>query len=182
MAVRQPATKPPVQDSAVASLRRRFRQSTNRAAACFSRSSGNTLDYSPGHQRPPYQPTAKTGQGAGQEIVEDDAEAAGHVAIRPGDRPGFGNVEKAEQGKAQKIGQRVDGQGDKCQPLAGDFVDNYCRRVLDATAPDIDIRGPDSEGCNGDDSGEQTITAKGCRDEPGGRQSRQRSPRARRRA
>src|SRR3954452_2363286 len=103
MSVSAAAIIPPVQDSTVASLRRRVRQASRIAAARVWVSSS-------AKDQPPCEEDERqdaTGVDRGKDVVEHDAEPAADMAVGPARRPRLQDVGDAEEEEAERVGEGV---------------------------------------------------------------------------
>src|SRR5580693_1597800 len=90
IAVSAAATRPPVQDSAVARCQPRLRQSASTASASAKVSGSNTENSLADQQE-------QDSVERRHDIVEHDAEPTGDAALDRSRRPGLGDVEQPEQ-------------------------------------------------------------------------------------
>src|SRR5260370_11403247 len=128
MSVSAAATLPPVQDSAVASLRPLGRRAVSTWSA-IAASAGS--DKTEPHQQQKREP----GIERRDNIVEHDAEPAMDGAIGPACRKRLDDVGDAEQHEAGAIGEKIGGRDGEDEPMRGDPLDHDEAGGADAPRP-----------------------------------------------
>src|SRR4029077_2689625 len=169
MSVSAAATMPPVQDSAVASLRWAALQAA-RTSPAFA------VSIASDKAEPHEQEKRETRVERGEDIVEHDAESAMHLAVRPVRREGLDDVGDAEEHEAGGIGERRDRRDGEDEELRRDLVDDDEAGIADIAGPARGVGRPAAQGednCRGDDEAER---AEFAADMPGEGQGGERPP------
>src|SRR5260221_6458247 len=154
------ATMPPVQDSAVASLRPPVRQAASTSSAFAIKIASDKAEP---HEHEKHQP----GIECCEDIVEHDAEPAVQRAVGPVRRERLDDVGDTEEYEADSIGERIGWSHGEDEPLRRNLVNDDEAGIANAAGASDSAGGPAT---NGEDDGRrknEADRAEGRADVPG---------------